>query len=57
MTHAETNTAAAVAEQGTTVAPAKTPSRKGATQKKGAPKGKKAAKSKAKTAPLSAWQE
>jgi len=50
MTHAETNTAAAVAEQGATVAPAKTPSRKGATQKKGAPKGQKAAEGrKAKT--------
>src|ERR1700693_2359566 len=44
MTNAETNTAAAVAEQGAHVAPEKAPSKKGATQKKGAPKGQKKAK-------------
>src|ERR1022692_117703 len=44
MTNAETNTAATVAEQGAHVAPEKTPSKKGSTQKKGAPKGKKTAK-------------
>jgi hypothetical protein len=44
MTNAETNTAAAVAEQGAHVAPEKAPSKKGASQKKGAPKGQKAAK-------------
>ena len=37
------NTAATVAEQGAHVAPEKAPSKKGATQKKGAPKGQKAA--------------
>jgi hypothetical protein len=47
-----TETAAAVAEQGATVAPETTFSKKGASQKKGAPKGQKAAKgSKAKPAP------
>ena len=45
MTNAETNDkAAAVAEQGATVAPEKAPSKKGASQKKGAPKPKKSAK-------------
>ena len=39
-----TNTAAAVAEQGATVAPEKTSSKRGASPKKGAPKGQKAAK-------------
>jgi hypothetical protein len=39
-----TDTAAAVAEQGATVAPEKAPSKKGASPKKGAPKGHKAAK-------------
>jgi hypothetical protein len=39
-----TNTTATVAEQGTTVAPEKAPSKKGASQKKGAPKGQHAAK-------------
>jgi hypothetical protein len=52
MTNAETNTAAAVAEQGATVAPEKASSKKGASPKKGAPKGQKAAQSaKAKAAP------
>ena len=52
MTNAETNdTAATVAEQGARVAPEKTSPRKGATRKKGAPKGQKTAKrAKAKTA-------
>jgi hypothetical protein len=40
----ETTQAAAVAEQGAHVAPEKAPSKKGATQKKGAPKGQKTAK-------------
>jgi hypothetical protein len=39
-----TETAAAVAEQGATVAPETATSKKGASQKKGAPKGQKAAK-------------
>jgi hypothetical protein len=39
-----TDTAATVAEQGATVAPEKAPSKKGASQKKGAPKGQHAAK-------------
>jgi hypothetical protein len=39
-----TNTAAAVAEQGATVAPEKGSSKKGANQKKGAPKSQKTAK-------------
>jgi hypothetical protein len=39
-----TATAATVAEQGATVAPEKAPSKKGASQKKGAPKGQKVAK-------------
>jgi hypothetical protein len=39
-----TDTAATVAEQGATVAPEKTPSKKGASQKTGAPKGQHAAK-------------
>jgi hypothetical protein len=50
MTNTEaTNTenAAAVAEQGAHVAPDKASSKKGATQKRGAPKGKKGAKGKA----------
>ena len=53
MTNAETNTAAAVvAEQGAHVAPEKAPSRKRASQKKGAPEGRKAAKgNKTKPAP------
>jgi hypothetical protein len=43
---------AAVAEQGAHVAPEKAPSKKGASQKKGAPKGQKTAKgAKAKAAP------
>ncbi|HEY1754401.1 MAG TPA: DUF3489 domain-containing protein [Bryobacteraceae bacterium] len=40
----ETTQAAAVAEQGAPVAPAKAASKKAATQKKGAPKGRKTAK-------------
>ena len=45
MTNAETNDkAAALAEQGAHVAPEKAPSKKGASQKKGAPKAKKSAK-------------
>ncbi len=40
----DTTQTAAVAEQGAHVAPEKAPSKKGATQKKGAPKGQKAAK-------------
>jgi Protein of unknown function (DUF3489) len=48
-----TDTAATVAEQGATVAPAKAPSKKGASQKKGAPTGHKAAK-RAKTKPAAA---
>ena len=45
MTNAETNDkAAAVADQGANVAPEKAPSKKGASQKKGAPKAKKSAK-------------
>jgi len=40
----ETTQAAAVAEQGAHVAPEKGPSKKGASQKKGAPKGQKTAK-------------
>ena len=47
-----TETAAAVAQQGATVAPEKASSKKGATQKKGAPKGQRAAKgAKTKAAP------
>ena len=41
----DTTQAAAVAEQGAHVAPEKAPLKKGATQKKGAPKGQKNAKS------------
>jgi hypothetical protein len=51
MTNAEatiTENAATVGEQGAHVAPEKTSLKKGATQKKGAPKGQKAAKGKAK---------
>jgi hypothetical protein len=44
MTNAEANTPATVAEQGATVAPEKAPSKKGASQKKRAPKGQKTAK-------------
>jgi hypothetical protein len=47
MTNAEastTETAAAVAEQGATIAPETATSKKGASPKKGAPKGQKAAK-------------
>jgi hypothetical protein len=55
MTNAEatlTENAATVAEQGAHVAPEKASSKKGATQKKGAPKGQKSAKSsKAKASP------
>src|SRR6202163_1635313 len=55
MTNAEatvTENAATVAEQGAHVAPEKTSSKKGATQKKGAPKGQRAAKGgKAKASP------
>jgi hypothetical protein len=43
MTNAEANTAAVVAEQGATVAPERASSKKGASQKKGAPKGRKTA--------------
>jgi hypothetical protein len=39
-----TDTAATVAEQGATVAPEKAPAKKGASQKKGTPKGQHAAK-------------
>jgi hypothetical protein len=47
-----TTETAAVAEQGAPVAPAKAPSKKGASQKKGAPKGRKVAKgAKTKAAP------
>ena len=45
-----TDTGATVAEQGATVAPEKAPSKRGASQKKGAPKGQTAAKG-AKTKP------
>ena len=52
MSNAETNTAAAVAEQGATVAPEAAGSKKHATPKKGAPKGQKTATgAKAKNAP------
>ena len=52
MTNAETNTAATLAEQGAHVAPEKASSKKQANQRKGAPKGQKAAKAgKAKAAP------
>src|SRR5450631_3663445 len=45
MTNAETNDkAATVAEQGTHLAPEKAPAKKGATWKKGEPKGQKTAK-------------
>ncbi len=50
MTNAEatiTENATTVAEQGAHVAPEKASSKKGATQKKGAPRGQKTAKSKA----------
>jgi len=48
----DTTQTAAVAEQGAHVAPEKAPSKKGASQKKGAPKGQKTAKgAKAKAAP------
>ena len=51
----EATQAAAVAEQGAHVAPEKAPSKKGANQKKGAPKGQKTAKgAKAKAAPKKA---
>jgi hypothetical protein len=55
MTNAETNDkAATAAEQDAQVAPAKAPSKKGASRKKGAPKAKKSAKpAKAAKAPLS----
>src|SRR5271168_104849 len=45
MSTEQTNTAATVAEQGAHIAPEKAPSKKAATQKKGAPKGQKTAKS------------
>jgi hypothetical protein len=51
MTTEETNTAATVAKQGAHGAPERAPSKKGASQKKGAPKGRKPAKSKAKASP------
>jgi Protein of unknown function (DUF3489) len=54
MTNAEatiTENAATVAEQGAHVAPGKASSKMGATQIKGAPKGQKAAKVKAKASP------
>jgi hypothetical protein len=52
MTNAETYTAATVAEQGAHVAPEKASLKKQASQKKGAPKGQKAAKGgKAKATP------
>ena len=54
MTNAEatiTENAATVAEQGAHVAPEKASSKKGTTQKKGAPKGHKSAKGKAKASP------
>src|SRR6266852_2162414 len=44
MSTEETNPAATVAERGAHVAPEKTSPRKGATRKKGAPKGRKTAK-------------
>ena len=44
MSTEETNTAATVGERGAHVAPEKTSPRKGATRKKGAPKGRKTAK-------------
>ena len=44
MSTEETNVAATVAERGAHVAPEKTSPRKGATRKKGAPKGQKTAK-------------
>src|ERR1700694_4841373 len=44
MSTEETNTDATVAERGAHVAPEKTSPRKGATRKKGAPKGRKTAK-------------
>ena len=50
MSTEDTNTAATVAERGAHVAPEKTSPRKGATRKKGAPRGQKTAKAKA-TAP------
>ena len=43
MTNAETNAAATVAEPGATVAPEKASWKKGASQKKGGPKGRKTA--------------
>jgi hypothetical protein len=45
MTNAETTTAAAVAEQGAHVAPEKGTSKKVATKKRGAPRGRKTARS------------
>ncbi len=52
MTEENTNTAATVAEQGAHVAPEKAPSKKGASQKKSAPKARKNAKGgKTKSAP------
>jgi hypothetical protein len=52
MTTAETDKAATVAAQGAHGAPARAPSKKGASQKKGAPKGAKLAKGKAKAPTL-----
>jgi hypothetical protein len=49
MTTEETNTAATVAAQGAHGAPERAPLKKAASQKKGAPKGQKPAKGKAKT--------
>jgi hypothetical protein len=52
MNNAEANSTATVAGQGAHVAPEKAPSKKGASAKKGAPKGQKAAKGgKTKAAP------
>jgi hypothetical protein len=51
MTNAEVTTIAPVAEQGALVAPVKTPSKKGASPKKSAPKAKKTAKSATPTKP------
>jgi hypothetical protein len=52
MTTEETNRAAIVGEQGAHGAPDRAPSKKGASQKKGAPKGQKPAKGKAKASAL-----
>jgi hypothetical protein len=55
MANEATNTAATIAEQGAHIAPEQAPSKKGASQKKGAPKGQKTAKvPKAKATPKKA---